>query len=258
MVNICRPEAVPVPDMYEIILSVRPSYYTHQNSHRYKKYKCCKKIVYLIFLTHKSLFCILAVIQNCFMVASSNPILQKKFKIDKSTIMMKCFIIFIPFAGEKPFTCDSCGRKFARSDEKKRHAKVHAKSRSKKASSSASSDQGGRWWPRGHWSWSEHWHHHHHHHGQASLGCYLVRFFFSHNSYKKPNACPCAMFKRLNQSEIVTTVIVERSKISSAATKRCHNGSQTCRYCWCTVSLCWLMWYVFLTIVAWIKAILNY
>ena len=27
-------------------------------------------------------------------------------------------------AGEKPFKCDVCGRTFARSDEKKRHAKV--------------------------------------------------------------------------------------------------------------------------------------
>ena len=34
IVNICRPEAVPVPDMYEIIQSVRPSHNTHQNSHR--------------------------------------------------------------------------------------------------------------------------------------------------------------------------------------------------------------------------------
>ena len=41
--------------------------------------------------------------------------------------------------GEKPFTCDACGRKFARSDEKKRHAKVHSKSKSKKASSTMTS-----------------------------------------------------------------------------------------------------------------------
>lgn len=34
--------------------------------------------------------------------------------------------------GEKPFSCDICGRKFARSDEKKRHAKVHLKQRIKK------------------------------------------------------------------------------------------------------------------------------
>lgn len=36
--------------------------------------------------------------------------------------------------GEKPFSCDVCGRKFARSDEKKRHAKVHLKQRIKKES----------------------------------------------------------------------------------------------------------------------------
>ena len=30
---------------------------------------------------------------------------------------------------EKPFSCDTCGRRFARSDERKRHAKVHQKSR---------------------------------------------------------------------------------------------------------------------------------
>lgn len=34
--------------------------------------------------------------------------------------------------GEKPFSCDTCGRKFARSDEKKRHAKVHTKLRTRR------------------------------------------------------------------------------------------------------------------------------
>ena len=54
-------------------------------------------------------------------------------------IIEKIVSFILSFPGEKPFTCDSCGRKFARSDEKKRHAKVHAKSRSKKASSTATS-----------------------------------------------------------------------------------------------------------------------
>ncbi|CAF5074034.1 unnamed protein product, partial [Rotaria magnacalcarata] len=31
--------------------------------------------------------------------------------------------------GEKPFACDTCGRRFARSDERKRHSKVHQKLR---------------------------------------------------------------------------------------------------------------------------------
>ncbi|KAL0979438.1 hypothetical protein UPYG_G00185050 [Umbra pygmaea] len=34
--------------------------------------------------------------------------------------------------GEKPFSCEFCGRKFARSDERKRHAKVHLKQKDKK------------------------------------------------------------------------------------------------------------------------------
>nr|XP_025046774.1 early growth response protein 3 isoform X3 [Pelodiscus sinensis] len=43
--------------------------------------------------------------------------------------------------GEKPFACEFCGRKFARSDERKRHAKIHLKQKEKKAEkgSSASS-----------------------------------------------------------------------------------------------------------------------
>lgn len=35
--------------------------------------------------------------------------------------------------GEKPFACEFCGRKFARSDERKRHAKIHLKQKEKKA-----------------------------------------------------------------------------------------------------------------------------
>lgn len=33
------------------------------------------------------------------------------------------------FIVEKPFSCDTCGRRFARSDERKRHGKVHQKLR---------------------------------------------------------------------------------------------------------------------------------
>ncbi len=33
------------------------------------------------------------------------------------------------FLLEKPFSCDTCGRRFARSDERKRHGKVHQKLR---------------------------------------------------------------------------------------------------------------------------------
>ena len=35
-------------------------------------------------------------------------------------------------SGDKPFSCEVCGRKFARSDERKRHAKVHLKQKLKK------------------------------------------------------------------------------------------------------------------------------
>ena len=54
---------------------------------------------------------------------------------------------FFQFLGEKPFTCDACGRKFARSDEKKRHAKVHSK-KSKKVSATATSGGGSNGDPR--------------------------------------------------------------------------------------------------------------
>lgn len=35
-----------------------------------------------------------------------------------------CFVIKT-IVGEKPFECDVCGRKFARSDERRRHSKIH-------------------------------------------------------------------------------------------------------------------------------------
>ena len=34
--------------------------------------------------------------------------------------------------GEKPFACDVCGRRFARSDERRRHMKIHLKEQQKK------------------------------------------------------------------------------------------------------------------------------
>jgi uncharacterized Zn-finger protein len=55
----------------------------------------------------------------------------------QKSIFMKLFL------GEKPFTCDACGRKFARSDEKKRHAKVHVKSKSRKACAATGAAEGG-------------------------------------------------------------------------------------------------------------------
>uniref|UniRef100_A0A8V0YX97 Early growth response protein n=1 Tax=Gallus gallus TaxID=9031 RepID=A0A8V0YX97_CHICK len=40
--------------------------------------------------------------------------------------------------GEKPFACDICGRKFARSDERKRHTKIHLRQKDKKVEKAAS------------------------------------------------------------------------------------------------------------------------
>ncbi|KFW91842.1 Early growth response protein 1-B, partial [Phalacrocorax carbo] len=39
--------------------------------------------------------------------------------------------------GEKPFACDICGRKFARSDERKRHTKIHLRQKDKKVEKAA-------------------------------------------------------------------------------------------------------------------------
>lgn len=44
--------------------------------------------------------------------------------------------------GEKPFSCDFCGRKFARSDERKRHTKVHAKQKIRRPSVGGNINQG--------------------------------------------------------------------------------------------------------------------
>lgn len=45
--------------------------------------------------------------------------------------------------GEKPFSCEVCGRKFARSDERKRHAKVHSKQKGRRLSISSSGSNSG-------------------------------------------------------------------------------------------------------------------
>jgi hypothetical protein len=34
--------------------------------------------------------------------------------------------------GEKPFACDCCGRRFARSDERRRHMKIHLREQQKR------------------------------------------------------------------------------------------------------------------------------
>ena len=45
--------------------------------------------------------------------------------------------------GGKPFCCEVCGRKFARSDERKRHTKVHSKQKGGRRLSVSSGDSGG-------------------------------------------------------------------------------------------------------------------
>lgn len=52
------------------------------------------------------------------------------------------FAFAFAFAGEKPFSCDICNRRFARSDEKKRHAKVHQKQAGGRGGASGSGGDG--------------------------------------------------------------------------------------------------------------------
>lgn len=66
------------------------------------------------------------------------------------------------FVSLQPFSCDICGRKFARSDEKKRHAKVHLKQKIKREKSSASSSGGGG-------GNTSHHHQQQHHHAMSAM-----------------------------------------------------------------------------------------
>ena len=36
------------------------------------------------------------------------------------------------YLGEKPFACEVCGRRFARSDERRRHMKIHLREQQKR------------------------------------------------------------------------------------------------------------------------------
>ena len=97
----------------------------------------CKPLIFQIYI-------ILSIRINNLKYLRSTTLGHKDIEIRKSEIVVKTQLFCkIFFKGEKPFTCDSCGRKFARSDEKKRHAKVHSKKSKKGSAATLSGTEGG-------------------------------------------------------------------------------------------------------------------
>ena len=50
----------------------------------------------------------------------------------KELVFTKNKIVSSLFLGEKPFACEVCGRRFARSDERRRHMKIHLREQQKR------------------------------------------------------------------------------------------------------------------------------